>query len=105
MMDTILCGDAWELAKTLPDASVQCIVTSPPYWGLRSYLPDGHADKGDEFGCEPTPAAYVGKLVALFAELRRVLREDGTVWLNLGDSYAGGKTGRVGDCGGQAEKP
>lgn len=87
MLDTILTGDAWQLAKTLSDQSVQCIVTSPPYFGLRSYLPDGHADKPAEFGCERTPGEYVARLVELFRELRRALRDDGTLWLNLGDSY------------------
>lgn len=81
-VDTIFQGDAWQLAKTLPDQSVNCIVTSPPYWGLRDYGEPG------QFGLEATPQAYVAKLVALFAELRRVLRDDGTLWLNLGDSYA-----------------
>jgi DNA modification methylase len=104
MMDTIFQGDAWQLARTLPDASVQCIVTSPPYWGLRSYLPDGHADKGDEFGCEPTPAAYVGKLVALFAELRRALRDDGTIWIVIGDSYFSGSQ-RAGAYGTPDKEP
>jgi DNA modification methylase len=71
-------------ARALPIAagSVACVVTSPPYWGLRDY---GH---GDQLGLEPTPDAYVGTLVGVFRELRRVLKADGTVWLNLGDSYA-----------------
>jgi DNA modification methylase len=73
-------------ARALPIASgaVACVVTSPPYWGLRDY---GH---GDQLGLEPTPDAYVANLVRVFREVRRVLRPDGTVWLNLGDSYAGG---------------
>jgi DNA modification methylase len=66
----------------LPDRSVQCVITSPPYWGLRDYgIPD-------QIGLEPTPARYVEHLVEVFAEVRRVLKPDGTVWLNLGDSYA-----------------
>lgn len=72
--------------------SVQCVVTSPPYWGLRDY---GHES---QIGLEKTPEEYVGRLVEIFAEVRRVLRKDGTVWLNLGDSYAGGAGGR-GDVG------
>lgn len=73
-------------ARALPlaEGCVQCVVTSPPYWGLRDY------GTGNQIGLEPTPAAYVASLVSVFAELLRVLRDDGTVWLNLGDSYAGG---------------
>jgi DNA modification methylase len=71
--------------KTLPDASVNCCVTSPPYWGLRDYGVDG------QIGLEQTPEAYVAELVAVFREVKRVLRDDGTLWLNLGDSYASGK--------------
>ena len=78
---TILTGDCREVLKTLPDASVNCCVTSPPYWGLRDY---GHAD---QIGQESTPEEYVASLVAVFREVRRALREDGTLWLNLGDSY------------------
>lgn len=74
--------DAFELLESMPDNSVNCIVTSPPYFGLRDYGSDG------QIGLEETPAAYVAKLVSLFREARRVLRDDGTLWLNLGDSYA-----------------
>lgn len=81
---TVLYGDAWELASTLGSDSIDCIVTSPPYWGLRDY---GHPG---QFGLEPTPQEYVAKLVDLFARLRPALKDEGTVWLNLGDSYAGG---------------
>jgi DNA modification methylase len=80
----IITGDCREELKTLPDASVQCCVSSPPYWGLRDY---GH---GDQIGLEPTPEAYVKTMVEVFREVKRVLRDDGTLWLNLGDSYAGG---------------
>ena len=89
-MITILTGNVLDTLPTLPANSVQCVCTSPPYWGLRSYLPDGHADKGFELGSEATPQEYVANMVAVFREVRRVLREDGTLWLNLGDSYAGG---------------
>ena len=80
---TILNGDCREVLKTLPDASVNCCVTSPPYFGLRDY---GHAG---QIGLESTPDDYVAELVAVFREVKRVLREDGTLWLNLGDSYGG----------------
>jgi len=91
-MNTILHGDALTMLKTLPDACVQCIVTSPPYYNLRDYQIDG------QIGLEKTPAAYIANLVEIFREARRVLRTDGTCWLNLGDSYAndtkwGGSTG------------
>lgn len=76
-------GDALELAQQLPDESINCIVTSPPYWGLRDYGHDGH------LGLEKTPEEYTDKMVALFRELRRALCDDGTLWLNLGDSYTG----------------
>ncbi len=82
-MVTILTGDCREVLKTLPDESVNCCVTSPPYWGLRDY---GHAG---QIGLERTPQEYVENMVAVFREVRRVLREDGTLWLNLGDSYTG----------------
>jgi len=95
-------GDALAGLRTLPDASVQCCVTSPPYYGLRAYLPAGHSDKALEVGTEETPDAYVAKLVAVFREVRRVLKNDGTCWVNWGDSYCstdkwgGGKSGNVG---------
>lgn len=80
----ILVGDSCETLKTLADQSVHCCVTSPPYFGLRDYGVDG------QIGLEDTPDAYVARLVEVFREVHRVLRGDGTVWLNLGDSYAGG---------------
>jgi len=83
---TILQGDVLERLKELPDASVQCVVTSPPYYGLRNYGIDG------QIGLEETPEEYVDKLVEVFREVRRVLRNDGTLWLNLGDSYAANRT-------------
>jgi DNA modification methylase len=85
----ILQGDVLEMLKSLPDESVQTCVTSPPYWGLRDY---GHEE---QLGLEKTPELYVAKLVEVFREVRRVLRADGTLWLNLGDSYYG--TGNKGD--------
>jgi DNA modification methylase len=86
-MLTVLCGDALEQLRTLPDASVQCCVTSPPYWGLRDYGALG------QLGLEKTPEEYVAKLVDVMREVRRVLKSDGTMFLNLGDSYAGGGRG------------
>lgn len=80
----ILIGDCIASMAALPAASVQCCVTSPPYYGLRDYGMDG------QIGLEESPEAFVGRLVDVFREVRRVLRDDGTLWLNLGDSYAGG---------------
>jgi DNA modification methylase len=77
----LLCGDSLEVLPTLGAESVQCVVTSPPYWGLRDYGVEG------QLGLEPTPEEYVGKMVEVFREVRRVLRGDGVLWLNLGDSY------------------
>jgi site-specific DNA-methyltransferase (adenine-specific) len=97
-MIDLLCGDNREVLKTLPEKSVHCCVTSPPYYGLRSYCGEGTPEKAYEIGLEQTPEQYVANLVEVFREVKRVLRDDGTLWLNLGDSYAGGKTGR-GDTG------
>lgn len=83
----------------LADKSIQCVVTSPPYWGLRSY---GIGVDAGEIGLEATPEAYVATMVQVFREVWRVLRDDGTVWLNLGDSYAGG--GTKGDTEGAKQK-
>lgn len=85
---TVIHGDCLEELRKLPAESVQMCVTSPPYFGLRSYLPDGHPDKVKELGSEETPKEFVAKMVEVFEEVRRVLRTDGTVFLNLGDSYA-----------------
>lgn len=81
----ILQGDCRTVLRTLPDASVHTCVTSPPYFGLRDY---GHAG---QIGLEQTPAEYVEQMVQVFREVRRVLADDGTLWLNLGDSYAGSR--------------
>ncbi len=85
----ILHGDARMVLPTLDAASVQCVVTSPPYFGLRRYLDAGHVDAAMEIGSEVTPDEYIAALVTVFREVRRVCRDDATVWLNLGDSYAG----------------
>jgi DNA modification methylase len=88
-------GETPAMLKGLESESVQMCCTSPPYWGLRSYLPDGHDDKASEIGLEGTPEEYVARLVAVFREVRRVLKPDGTLWLNLGDSYnSAGDIGR-----------
>jgi len=148
VIDTILVGDVRSCLKQVEDGSVQCVITSPPYWGLRDYgtakweggdpdcdhlgppkatqagfnerwygkAPVASNKQGElripyrgtcgkcgarrvdnQLGLEPTPEAYVADLVAVFREVKRVLREDGTVWLNLGDSYAGSGKGRMGD--------
>jgi DNA modification methylase len=90
----IMQGDVKDKLAEIPDGTVQCVVTSPPYFGLRSYLPDTHKDKQLEIGLESTPELYVQNMVEVFREVHRVLRDDGTLWLNLGDSYAGsGKAG------------
>ena len=88
MKHTILNGDVIDCLRSLPDCSVQCVVTSPPYWGLRDYGVEG------QIGLEPTPGEYVEKMIEVFREVKRVLRDDGVLWLNLGDSYAS-----AGACG------
>lgn len=84
---TLLTGDALDVLATLPEQSIQTCITSPPYFGLRDYGHDG------QIGLEQTPDEYVAKLVQVFREVRRVLADDGTVWLNLGDSYAAQRGG------------
>ncbi|MFP3447574.1 DNA-methyltransferase [Pseudomonas sp. SIMBA_067] len=79
----ILVGDCIEMMRTLPDQSVHTCITSPPYFGLRDYGVNG------QIGLEPSPREFIDNLVAVFREVRRVLRDDGTLWVNLGDSYAG----------------
>lgn len=92
LLNQIIIGDAWHIAKQLPDSFFQCIITSPPYFGHRHYA---NASRQNhiaplEFGRESTPQAYVNKLTDLFLELHRTLRSDGTLWLNLGDTYRDG---------------
>lgn len=79
---TLLLGDALDVLRQLPDGSADCCVTSPPYFGLRDYGTEG------QIGLEDSPAAYVERLRDVFAEVRRVLADDGTLWLNIGDSYS-----------------
>lgn len=102
----VIHGDALTRLREMPDESVNCVVTSPPYWGLRDYGVAG------QLGLEKSPEEYVAVMVEVFREVRRVLRADGTLWLNVGDSYAGGggfsasapttatsKSGKYGSCG------
>jgi DNA modification methylase len=92
---TVYHGDSCAVMAEMPAESVHCVVTSPPYWGLRDYGTPG------QLGLEATPEAYVESMVAVFREVRRVLRSDGTVWLNLGDSYANaGQSGLNNNGGG-----
>jgi DNA modification methylase len=91
---TMLLGDVREMLKTLPDDHFDCVCTSPPYWGLRSYLPDGHEDKHKEIGCERTLGEHLAVMVSVFEEVRRVLKPTGTFWLNYGDCYATSPNGR-----------
>jgi DNA modification methylase len=87
VLNQILQGDAKTILQTLPDGQYQTCVTSPPYWGLRDYGVNG------QLGLEDTPERYVQNMVDVFREVKRVLRDDGTLWLNLGDSYAGSGKG------------
>ena len=81
----LLLGDCAQTLKSLPDESISATICSPPYWGLRDYGMD------EQIGLEPSPGEYVRKLVEVFREVRRVLRPDGTCWVNLGDSYWNGR--------------
>lgn len=90
-LNKIINGDCLQVLTTLPDNSIDCCITSPPYFGLRDY---GHAG---QMGLEETPELYVEKMVAVFREVRRVLKKEGTLWLNIGDSYAGSGRGLNGD--------
>ena len=89
----ILIGDVRERLKELSDQSVNCCVTSPPYWGLRDYGND------DQIGLEQNPDDFINELVTIFREVRRVLRDDGTLWVNMGDSYSGSGKGTAGNLG------
>ena len=80
-VNTVLHGDSTEMLKNLPDNSVHCCVTSPPYYGLRDYGEDG------QIGREESPEQYIERLVAVFNEVFRILRSDGTLWLNIADTY------------------
>jgi DNA modification methylase len=88
MTVSILCGDCRDMLRQMPAESVHCVVTSPPYWGLRDYGVAG------QLGMESSLGEYLDVMVEVFREVRRVLRKDGTLWLNLGDSYAASVNGR-----------
>lgn len=83
----VLEGDITEILPRLPDDSVQCVVTSPPYWGLRDY------GIGGQIGLEPTLAGYIHKLISIFGEVRRILKPNGILWLNIGDGFTSGNRG------------
>lgn len=97
-MNKIIQGDSLEVLKTLEDESVHTCVTSPPYWMLRDYGVES------QIGNESTPEAFVESLVSVFREVKRVLRKDGVLWLNIGDSYSGGKGGSQGKNGQRADR-
>ncbi len=97
-LDKIYCGDCLEIMKDWPNGFIDCCVTSPPYWGLRDYGIDG------QLGLEKTPEEYLTKMVAVFREVRRVLKKTGTLWLNMGDSYYGSWGGSGSRDGGQRPK-
>lgn len=89
----IIEGDARQILQDMPDGHFDCVVTSPPYWGLRDYGSDG------QIGAETTVNGYIENLVLLFREVKRTLSDDGTLWLNIGDSYtSGGRTWRDADA-------
>ena len=90
----IITGDSLTELRKLPDASVHCCVTSPPYWGLRDYGTPG------QLGLEKTPEEYVAKMIEVFREVKRVLRDDGTLWLNFGDSYFSTQNSNRNGCDG-----
>ena len=92
MTTRIIVGDALSSLRELPDESVHCCVTSPPYWRQRDYMADG------QIGLEATPEQYVEALVDVFRAMSRVLTSDGTVWLNLGEKWAAGGNGGGGSC-------
>jgi DNA modification methylase len=96
---TLLLGDSLTVLKGLPSASVQTCVTSPPYFGLRDYGVEG------QLGLEPTPDEYIANMVDVFREVRRVLADDGTLWVNIGDSYASKPNGPVGAGGHKGDAP
>jgi len=78
MKHEIICGHVLDVLKTLPEESIDTVVTSPPYWGLRSYLPDDHPDKQKEIGLEPTLDLYINHLIEVMSELKRILKRGGS---------------------------
>ena len=94
----IICADAIRGLKTLDSESVECCVTSPPYYGLRDYGVDG------QIGIEQSPEEYIARLTDIFTEVRRVLKNDGTLWINIADSYAGSGKGATAESDSKNEK-
>lgn len=96
-LDHSHCGDCRDLMRTMiaDGVRVQTIVTSPPYWGLRSYLPDDHPDKTREIGQEPTLREFIDTLVGVFDLARELLADDGTLWMNMGDGYIASAADRI----------
>ncbi|MCM3150280.1 DNA methyltransferase [Bacillus pumilus] len=88
-LNQIIQGDCIKVVQSLPPDTIQTVITSPPYWGLRDY------GMTEQIGLEATVQEYIQKIVSLFREIKRVLKDDGTVWLNLGDAYAGSGRGRI----------
>lgn len=86
--------ESLQYLRQCESGSVHCIITSPPYWGMRKYLEDGHPDQGKEIGLEPTIDEFIESLVVIFREARRVLHPTGTLWVNMGDCYASSANGR-----------
>ena len=97
MINKIIEGDCLKSLREMPDKSVNCCITSPPYYGLRDYGNEG------QIGLEETPEQFVEQLVQVFREVKRILKDDGTLWLNLGDSYWGGK-GKSGSRDGEYQE-
>src|SRR6476620_3668640 len=83
-----LLGDCRDVLPTLAHRSIHCCITSPPYWHQRSYLPEDHPLKKSEIGCEPSVQRYVESLVAVFRHVARLLLDEGTLWINMGDKHA-----------------
>jgi DNA modification methylase len=96
---TLHIGDVFDVLATFPDQSVQSVITSPPYWRKRAYLDTDHPEKAKEIGQEPSPGAFLATLLRLTDELWRIVRDDGTIWVNLGDTAAGS-----GGWGGDVDK-
>jgi DNA modification methylase len=94
MTVSILCGEVRDVLRSLPSDHFDCVITSPPYWGLRSYLHADHPDKHKEIGCERTLGEHIETLVDVFREVRRVIKPRAAVWLNYGDCYATTPNGR-----------
>ena len=86
-LNSIVNGDCLQVMRTWPEKSINCVVSSPPYWGLRKYIDDDDPAKRHEIGLESTPEEFIAKMVEVFREVKRILRDDGVIYVNLGDSY------------------